>query len=360
MRYGFAVLSTAIALALTHAFVPVAGQSVFLFFFTAVVSSAWYGGLGPGLLTTVLSVLAAGFFFVPPIHTLSLNHRGEQLALAIFATLAVVASSLSASLRAATRRAESLAGQLEIRAHEAERARARAVRASQLEAQLGQARLDALRAQLNPHFLFNTLNTIAMLVRRNANSEALGGIVGLGELLRQVLDRRGTAEVPLAHELAMVERYLDIERLRFRDRLSVALAVEDDALDALVPTMLLQPLVENAVRHGVARKSGPGRVEIAARSRNGRLTIEVRDDGPGFPAGWRERPAPGVGIANTRERLRQLFGDGQRFAVSNGCGGGAVVSLELPHQTADSGDGAPRGPRRSGRPALRAAPRGAR
>lgn len=214
---------------------------------------------------------------------------------------------------------------------ETQRAHERAIRASQLEAQLARARLDVLRAQLNPHFLFNTLNTIAMLVRRDANADALRGIVSLSTLLRQVLDGRGHAEVMLRDELTLAERYLEIEQLRFRDRLQVQLAIEAEALEAYVPAMLLQPLVENAVRHGLAGKPGRGRIEIVVRCRRRRLTIEVRDDGPGFPAGWDVGDPKGMGLASTRERLRQLYGDAQRLAISTAPGGGAVVAVEIPY-----------------------------
>ena len=214
---------------------------------------------------------------------------------------------------------------------EAQQARDRAVRASQLEILLAKAKLDVLRAQLNPHFLFNTLNTIAMLVRRDADAEALRGILSLSTLLRQVLDGDGSAEVVLGDELSLVERYLEIEQLRFRDRLQVELSIEAEALEARVPTMLLQPLVENAIRHGVGRKAGAGRIEIGARCRERTLRIEVRDDGPGFPPDRDPATIHGVGLANTRERLRQLYGDHHRIEMRNSSSGGAVVVVEIPY-----------------------------
>ena len=223
---------------------------------------------------------------------------------------------------------------------ETEAARARAVERAQLESQLMRARLDALRAQLDPHFLFNALNTVAMLVRRGAAADAVHALVSLSELLRALLAQRGAVDVPLGDELAIAERYVALERLRYRDQLCVRFAAEPAALGAYVPTMLLQPLVENAVRHGVAQRGRPGHVTIAARRTPGaegpadgagaRLTLEVRDDGPGFPAGFDPDAAAGIGLANTRERLQRLYGDGHRFTVGNAPDGGAVVTIELP------------------------------
>jgi len=624
-RYVVAVLMAAMALALTSAFKPIAEHGVYLFFFAAVVSSAWYGGLGPGLVTTVLAVAAADFYFIPPIGSFSPNQRREQVALGVFVVMSVVASTLSAALRDARLRAiaaavaadearadaevaeqrvtgilasigdgflafdhswrcryinlaaegllrtfgrerEQLAGQVlwealprlagttferealraaaeqvmveceefysplqrlfQVRLYpggdgvsayvrdvtqrreaeqvqltlleaarllsaslnlgstlrdltglfvprfadycvvylvgadgalrqsacrhvdptkqalleelgerwhpdvsnsasgralrttspvlraatsfreaemltddpsllaifrelnpvsymavplvaqgkaigtvllvssvsgrrygaselavvellsaraalavdnarhyaEAQQARDHEVRASQLETQLAQAKLDALRAQLNPHFLFNTLNTIAMLVRREAGEEALRGIMGLGALLRHVLYSRGTPEVALSEEFTLAERYLEIEQLRFRDRLQVHLSIQPGAGDASVPTMILQPLVENAVRHGIARKSGTGKVTMTARRTGDVVLINIVDDGPGFAPGWDLTCARGVGLANTRDRLRQMYGDAQRLEARNAPDGGALVELRLPYR----------------------------
>jgi len=214
------------------------------------------------------------------------------------------------------------------RAHDAE------LRASRLEAQLMQARLEALRAQLNPHFLFNALNTIAMLVRRQANAEALRGIVGLSQLLRQVLDRRAAPEVSLGEELALVEHFLAIEQLRYPERLRVRIRVDSGVLEAQVPNLLLQPLVENAVRHGVGGRNDAGFVEIAARRRRDTLTLTVRDDGPGLPDGWRPEEGFGLGLANTRERLQRLYGPHHRFEIGNDRRGGARALVRIPFHTA--------------------------
>jgi LytS/YehU family sensor histidine kinase len=216
------------------------------------------------------------------------------------------------------------------RAHDAE------LRASRLESQLAQARLEALRAQLNPHFLFNALHTIAMLVRREANADALRGIVGLSQLLRQVLDRRAAPEVSLGEELALVEHFLAIEQLRYPDRLRVRIRVEPGVLEAQVPNLLLQPLVENAVRHGVGRRRDAGIVEIVARRRRDALALEVRDDGPGLPDGWRPEDGCGLGLANTRERLQRLYGARHRFEVRNDTNGGVQALVRIPFHLAPS------------------------
>jgi LytS/YehU family sensor histidine kinase len=214
------------------------------------------------------------------------------------------------------------------RAHDAE------LRATRLEAQLIQARLEALRAQLNPHFLFNALNTIAMLVRRQANAEALRGIVGLSQLLRQVLDRRAAAEVSLGEELALVEHFLAIEQLRYPDRLRVRIRVDRGVLEAQVPNLLLQPLVENAVRHGIGRRRGAGIVEIVVHRRGDALTLQVRDDGPGLPDGWCPEEGFGLGLANTRERLQRLYGPDHRFELCNDARGGAQALVQIPFRLA--------------------------
>jgi hypothetical protein len=203
-----------------------------------------------------------------------------------------------------------------------------AEREAELETQLVQAQLDALRAQLNPHFLFNALNSAAMLVRAGARAEAVRVLAGLGELLRHVLYGPGTHEVPLRDELAFVERYLAIERVRFGDRLRVEVEVEPGAMDAAVPNLLLQPLVENALKHGIAPRPDGGRVAVRARAAGAVLRVEVCDDG-GDLAG-REAPAGrGLGLANTRARLDRLYGGRATLRVGGHAGGTSAV-VELP------------------------------
>ena len=204
--------------------------------------------------------------------------------------------------------------------------------ASALKSQLMQAQLSALKMQLQPHFLFNTLNAIMVLVRQERGPQAEKTLALLSDLLRCVLEDVEAQEVPLRRELEYLEIYLAIEQVRFQDRLRVEISAEPSALDAAVPHMGLQPIVENAVRHGIGRSSKAGRIEISAAQVNGNLELRVKDDGPGLSA--TDSPARGIGLANTRERLRQLYGDGASLAVENGDQGGAVVTMILPYHVA--------------------------
>ena len=217
---------------------------------------------------------------------------------------------------------------------DAQDARDRALRAAELEAQLAHARLEALQAQLNPHFLFNALNTVAMLVRRRANAEALRGVVSLSELLRKVLMGNRSVEVPLHEELAVVEHYLSLERMRFRDRLTVTIAADADAQDALVPSLILQPIVENAVRHGITPGSNRGHVEIRCQRKGDTLAIQVRDNGSGLPEGWDPASSGGIGLANTRERLERLYHDAHTFEVRSAPTSGTIAIIVIPFHKA--------------------------
>lgn len=215
------------------------------------------------------------------------------------------------------------------RARERERARL-AVRTSTLEARLAEARMRALAAQMRPHFLFNALNAISELVHEDPD-EAERMIARLGDLLRLVLERTERHEVTLTEELEIVHAYLEIERRRFRGRLRIRVDVAEDALTARVPTLSVQPLVENAVRHGVNRSLGRGLVSLRAAVDGTSLQIEVCDDGPG-PAGPfpEDAPADGVGLANTRSRLRQLYGDRACLRLEAPEGGGTRAILRIP------------------------------
>jgi sensor histidine kinase YesM len=201
--------------------------------------------------------------------------------------------------------------------------REREKRAAQLEKSLAEARLHALELQIQPHFLFNTLNTVSALVRTGRPDEAVHMIGGLAELLRYALDRAGSQRVTLGEEAEMLRRYLDIQRLRFADRLTVDVEVDDDARSAEVPVLLLQPLAENAIRHGIAPSAGPGRVTVRAGRRNGALRIEM------FNSGRLAEPVePGIGLSNTVARLQQLYGSEQRFELRGEPGGvTAVVTI---------------------------------
>ncbi|HEX8265716.1 MAG TPA: histidine kinase [Pyrinomonadaceae bacterium] len=210
----------------------------------------------------------------------------------------------------------------------------RSLRASQLEASLAVARLESLKSQLHPHFLFNTLNAIVVLVRKNRNKEAEDMLTGLSELLRHSLENIGVQEVSLRHEIEFLKTYLEIEQVRFQDRLKVQLNIEPETLKAVVPNLILQPLVENAIRHGFSKREKAGLVAITTSRENGTLQIRVRDDGAGLPKNWRlEENKTGIGIANTRARLRQLYGDAQTFDIRSTEDGGTVVILKIPFQT---------------------------
>ncbi len=210
------------------------------------------------------------------------------------------------------------------------RYRERELRASQLEARLAQAQLQMLKMQLHPHFLFNTLHAISALIHKDAEA-ADHMIARLSDLLRLTLESAGVQEVPLKQELEFLEPYLEIEQTRFQDRLQVGMDIDPAVLDALVPNLILQPLVENAIRHGVAPRSDPGRIEIRARRENESLRLEVRDNGPGLR---QEALQEGLGLANTRARLEQLYGAEHRFELANATEGGLAVTLILPFREA--------------------------
>jgi LytS/YehU family sensor histidine kinase len=198
--------------------------------------------------------------------------------------------------------------------------RERSLRAARLEAQLALAQFQALRAQLHPHFLFNALNAISALIHTDA-TRADRMLARLSELLRLAIDTAATPEVRLIDEIEFVKRYLEIERMRFGDRLHVSVDLSVETYDAMVPNMLLQPLVENAVRHGVAPHPGPGRVEIKAAREGQRLGIVVRDTGSGISAKTPNEERSGVGLRTTRERLEKLYGTAQELALVNVPGG---------------------------------------
>jgi len=206
---------------------------------------------------------------------------------------------------------------------------ARSLEAATLREQLGHAKLRALRMQLHPHFLFNTLNTVSVLLRDERAEEADRMIVGLGELLHRSLDTIGRHEITLAEELDFVRRYLEIEQRRFSDRLTVEIDSPPDTTGAYVPGMILQPLVENAMRHGIERDPEAGRVRIAARRENGRLTLSVADDGPGFGS-IRPGGTGGLGLRNTIRRLEELYGEEASLVIRRGAAG-SVVELTLPY-----------------------------
>jgi two-component system, LytTR family, sensor kinase len=207
------------------------------------------------------------------------------------------------------------------------------LKASQLRTQLAQAQLEALKMQLHPHFLFNTLHSISALLHQDIDA-AQRMISRLGDFLRLTLENVGTQEVTLKRELEFLNGYLEIERIRFQDRLTTMVKVDPDLLDHRVPNLILQPIVENALRHAIANSNG-GRIEIVVEPNDGMLRIRVKDNGPGLrivpPPG--EQSKHGIGLANTKARLDRLYGTAHRLELENDPAGGLVVTMELPQGT---------------------------
>lgn len=208
--------------------------------------------------------------------------------------------------------------------------RERELAAAQLEAELAQAQLDALRLQLQPHFLFNTLNTISVLMLKDV-ARARQTLGRLSELLRTLLKHSEAHEVTLKQELEFLENYLEIERARFPDRLNVSIHADPAALNARVPSLILQPLVENAIKHGIAPRAEAGRIEIRAERLNGSIRLEVRDDGAGMlSVNAIDGAATRVGLSNTKSRLERMYGGGCSLELSDAPGGGTLVSILIP------------------------------
>jgi len=201
--------------------------------------------------------------------------------------------------------------------------------AAQLQAQLADARLAALRTQLNPHFLFNTLHAVSALVERDPRG-VRRMIARLSELLRTTLDGADEQEVPLGQELTFTHRYLEIMQIRFQGRLAIQSNVDPGVLEALVPNLILQPLVENAIKHGVSKIDEEGRIEIHARREGDRLVLNVRDNGPRVGESGL-RAGEGVGLRNTRQRLAELYGDEQSLTLRAADDGGVVAEVVIPY-----------------------------
>jgi signal transduction histidine kinase len=209
----------------------------------------------------------------------------------------------------------------------------RELHASELKAKLVRAQLSALKMQLQPHFLFNTLNAIMVLVRQQRGRQAEEMLARLSDLLRCVLEDVETQQIPLRKEFEYLRLYLSIEQVRFQDRLNIEISADDSALEAAVPHMALQPIVENAVRHGIGRVAAAGTIRISASHTNETLVIRVADDGPGLGTADLAGGS-GIGLANTRSRLHQLYGDAASLRVENG-ERGVVATLTLPYHAVD-------------------------
>ncbi|HYL73533.1 MAG TPA: histidine kinase [Bryobacteraceae bacterium] len=206
------------------------------------------------------------------------------------------------------------------------RLREEELRTSHLETQLAQAQLEALKMQLHPHFLFNTLHAISALQTEDPDG-AQSMMARLADFLRLTLENSGVHEVRLEREVDFLSRYLEIERVRF-PRLAVSLDIDPGTLDASVPNLILQPIVENAIRHGIAATAAPGRIEIGSARRGESLLLRVRDTGPGL--GGNGHSAEGIGLRNTRARLDRMYGDASRLSLDNVAGGGLEVTIEMP------------------------------
>jgi len=239
------------------------------------------------------------------------NFLGQAMVYAV-----IVGASLATGYAAEARKREQEAAEL-------------ALHSAQLETHLTEARLRVLQSQLNPHFLFNAFNTISAFTETDPKT-ARRMMARLGALLRSSLDHAGRQEVTLAEELRFLDDYLTIERLRFEDRLTVEIQVEYGVRDALVPSFVLQPLVENAIRHGTGALLRAGSVRLSARPAGDRLMLEVDDDGVGLPEGWSIEDHAGVGLSNIARRLEELYGSEHKFVVGNRAEGGVRVEVVLP------------------------------
>ncbi len=201
---------------------------------------------------------------------------------------------------------------------------------------LSKAQLNALRRQIEPHFLFNTLNSIAGLVRERRNDAAVNMIAGLSDFLRRVLEDSNRQQVPLAEEMQFLQKYLDIQKLRFAERLRLNVDVATELFPAQVPSLILQPMVENAVKHGIAKRAQGGEIRITASRSNGMLTLSVYNDGPSLPDNW-EMTQSGIGMSNIRTRLQSLYGDACGLSMKNHGADGVEVSVRVPFVSAPIG-----------------------
>ena len=210
--------------------------------------------------------------------------------------------------------------------------RERMLEAADLKAKLADVQLRALKMQLHPHFLFNSFHTVSMLIRQKKDEEAIDMIAGLGTLLRYVLDHALEQKVTLRQEIRLLEHYLDIERIRFKDRLEVDLTVETDAYSAAVPNILLQPLVENSIRHGIVPAGHRGQISITARREGNQLRLKIQDNGVGLPSDWELTEQNGIGLANTRLRLERLYPEDHHFDFASVPEGGCLVNIVIPFE----------------------------
>ena len=206
------------------------------------------------------------------------------------------------------------------------------MRCAQLQQQLSESQLRALKMQLHPHFLFNTLNALSTLVKKGENESARKMINRFADFLRLTIEEQGANEIPLEQELAFVDRYLDVEKIRFQEKLNIERKIDPETLSGFVPNLILQPLIENALRYAIAPKEKAGHLLIQTQRDNGRLFIHIEDDGPGLPEDFQLESTEGVGIRNVCERLRSLYGDRARFDLGRSGPGGLSIDIQLPFQ----------------------------
>ncbi len=213
-------------------------------------------------------------------------------------------------------------------------AREQELHAAQLQALLSQAQVLSLKMQLHPHFLFNTLNGIVALVRERENDSAVQMLVGLSNMLRYALESSGQQEVPLSEDVEFLNLYLDLEKMRFPDRLTVEMQIDPSTRVAMVPNLLLQPIAENAIRHGISQTIAPGKLTIRSARSEGKLVLTIEDDGVGLGSEYDETTSEGIGLKNTRSRLAQLYGENWSLTLKERVTGGVAVQISLPFSVA--------------------------
>jgi len=269
--------------------------------------------LAHSVLTAVLTVVLQPFAPVVPRHSLITTFAGQSPSLFVMDTLIYLMLLIGGSAY-----------------YGYQRARQHLLRESRLEAQLARAQLEALRLEIQPHFLFNTLNSIAALIRLKDHDGALKMLLGLSDMMRSTIERPKNHLVTLSAEIEFVKRYVDLQHARFADRLHVRYEIEDRCNEVTVPTFLLQPLVENALRHGAAPRAATCHIQIGASADSGRLRLWVKDDGVGLPHDFDLARDAGTGLSNTRSRLAQLYGAAASFDVRAGDAAGTIVEIALP------------------------------
>jgi sensor histidine kinase YesM len=280
--------------------------------------------LGVGVMVLQWLATAALTVWLQPFIPVSSYSFGE--ALFVFWQIEIIVNSLAFGLLLVGGRAfESYERTLQLE-----------VRESQLEAELARAQLAALRLEIQPHFLFNTLNSIAALIRTRENDAALSMLIGLSDLMRSTLERPPGQLLPLGDELDHVKRYVDIQRVRFRDRLEVTYNIERECERIDVPAFVMQPLVENVLRHGLADRR-PCHVEIGAADRDGsEVRLWVRDDGAGLPTGFDLERHAGTGLSNIATRLKRLYGAAASLVLRPNSPAGTIVELTLPRRASQA------------------------